>query len=1138
VSCAAGKYNPRIGSASALACLPCAAGAYGAAGSLTSCALCAAGGYSPSVGATDCANAACPAGSYCPAGSGAPTPCPLNTFSTAYSAASASACARCPANFFTLSAGSTSCTSAGGGGASCSSGTFFNASAPSSCTPCPAGTASSGANATSLGACAPCPAGAYSGAGAASCQQCPAGSFCVGGQPFLCDAGTYGATAGAGSPEGCTPCPPGRSSPLPGAASISACVPCAAGSFAVAPGASACSLCPPGTGSVLVGAASDVCAPCAAGTFNPLEGQAWCAYDCPAGYRGVAEGGTSQAAACEPCGVGYFSPFSGSLRCSACPTGTFADAANASFCGECPAGFYGASPAATSAAQCRPCAAGTFNSVPGQPIFSCLACAAGRASGASGATSDGACAACAPGTFAPPGAAACAPAPAGKYAEGEGAAGATDCPLGRFASGAGGASADACAPCAAGTTTASTGAIAASQCLPRAFVCPLGTQPAPGSAAPTGAEGCAPLACPPPLRPGAWAAFPSDAAALLASSFCVGCGPGSAGSPGSCTACAPGEFCPGLLSRPLLNFSAAAAAASPPPGPPPGARALLAARPQPWGACPKLSTPALPAAAGGGGATAAAAAALSRAQQAATAGGVFLGLLLLAGLATARAPPPSQPRTWAARAAWLARALDMYSLSHLTDVEKSPVNRPTASGGVFTLLGLTGIATYAAYMVLQWQDSNTLVQRSLDAVDGGVWGAAGALPWAAAPLPGAPAGATGLLLRLTLDGEPGMCASPLAPPAASGLLRGGWAQVGAVADCGGSGASQLTYACADCDVGPAAALTFTFHYSCQSLLLEAAAVPAYPAGATSAAAAAAAATAAAPAGGGLLTSLAWEAPPLLTLCRDRVAADAAASKRGYAFTLSSVAPTRPALAVDGAGNLVVRPLAAALNLTISLPLAPTFVTTSLTPLVPWTQLLANIVGLSGVLSVVGVLFGVAEKRLARGGKAPLGGAGASEGGDARAQLARLGALVRLANERFAEAAEAAAGAAALERSLLRALGGGGGGGGGGDAHAVENPLLRAGRAAPVAPPTAAAPVVWQRHCDGADVWFTSSAGDTSWELPRGAALAGEPPPAPPPAQHERRRRSRSARRQSGGQLAPAGAPAEGPPQLRVHSGEA
>ncbi len=817
------------------------------------------------------------------------------------------------------------------------------------------------------------------------------------------------------------------------------------------PGASACSLCPPGKGSVNVGATSDVCTPCAAGTYNPLSGQSWCAYDCPAGYRGTEDGGISQESSCAPCGLGYYSPFSGSLRCSACPAGTYADTPNASYCTDCPVGFYGAAPAATSFAQCLPCAAGTYNSVPGQPVFSCLTCPAGKASATSGANSSSTCVTCAAGTFSSPGTVTCTPAPAGTYAEGAGATAPTSCPLGRYFGGTGGPTSAVCAPCADGTTTASTGAFSALQCFAGATPCPPGTQPTSASSS----DSCVPLTCTPPLRPAAWAVFSVDSSALLVSSDCAGCAPGTAGTPGACVPCAPGDFCPGLLSRPLLNFSAGAAT--------PGGRALFASRPLPWGACPKLSAP-LP----GAAATAAMGSApLSRALQAAVVGGCFLCALLLLGLATARAPPPRSPRSCAFRVAWVARGLDLYGLSHATDVDKSPVNRPTAAGGVFTLLGLTGIATYAAYMVLQWQDSNTLVQRSLDAVDDGVWGSLRALPWAVAALPGVPA-ASGLLLRLTLDGEANMCSAPLSGPAPTDLRRGAWVKVGGVAECGGAGgASQLTYACVDCELGPNAALSFTFHYSCQSLLLEAAAVPAYPAGAVSLVVAAATATAAAP-GGGLLTALTWEAPPLITQCRDSVSAGGVASKRGYAFALSSVAPLRQPLLTDGAGNLLVRPTSAALNLTIALPLSPTFVTTSLTPLVPWTQLLANIVGLSGVLSVVGVLFGCAEKKLAAKGKggALLGGASGEAPADAPG-----GAAAEVAAMQRALAAQHAEQQRALAALAARV---------GAEAGSVTvNPLRAA----------AEKRVRWKRYADETDVWFVScDTGETAWEVPEGAEI--------------------------------------------------
>jgi hypothetical protein len=857
---------------------------------------------------------------------------------------------------------------------------------------------------------------------------CPPGSFCV--------AGSYAAP----------PCPPGFFSPT----GVSSCTPCPRATYSPSNGSVSCGFqCAPGTfGSTTGGvSASQACAACAPGKFTDYTGATSCD-PCPPGRYNPAPGSIS-AASCLPCPAGTLNPFSGAASigdCGSCAPGSYAPSPGTSRCAPCPAGTALDFPGGTSLSNCTVCRAGTYNPAPGQTSVSCAGCPAGKFSAAAGATSAATCASCAAGSFSPPGSTACTPAPAGKYAPTAGAAAATDCPLGRFNEGAGATSLSACAACAAGSTTAAPGAFSASQCLKGEFSCEPGTQPASAAVLPTGQEGCSPLACPPPLRPEAFAGAASDAAALAASSRCAGCAPGTAGVPGACAPCSLGEFCPGLLSRPLLNFSAASAPAGG------GGRALFAARPLPWGACPKLSLRLPPPPAGAGGS------ALSRAQQAAAVGGAFLIALLLLGLFTARAPPPSQPRTWAARAAWLARALDMYSMAHATEQEKSPINRSTATGGVFTLLGLTGIATYAAYMVLQWQDSNTLVQRSLDAVDGGVWGASRALPWGVAPLPGAPS-ASGLLLRLTLDGEPGACAQPLAPPAASGLLRGAWAQVGAVPDCGGSGASQLTYACGDCDVGPGAALSFSFHYSCQSLLLEAAAVPAYPAGATSVLAAEAAATSAAPSGGGLLTALTWEVPPLLTQCRDNVTAGAA-SRRGYALTVAIVAPSRPLLPADGAGNLLVRPTAAALNLTIALPLSPTFVATSLTPLVPWTQLLANIVGLSGVLSVVGVLFGATERRLA-----PKGPAVASAV-DVPELLRRLAAL-----EEWAQAQQRPLSTqASVEARRLD--------------FRADNPLLVA------APPRRR----WRRYEDADDVWFVEEGGTlTAWEVPEGDEVVSSPP---------------------------------------------
>jgi hypothetical protein len=309
------------------------------------------------------------------------------------------------------------------------------------------------------------------------------------------------------------------------------------------------------------------------------------------------------------------------------------------------------------------------------------------------------------------------------------------------------------------------------------------------------------------------------------------------------------------------------------------------------------------------------------------------------------------------------------------------------------------------------------------------------------------------------------------------LRRGAWVKVGGVAECGGAGgASQLTYACADCELGPNAALSFTFHYSCQSLLLEAAAVPAsYPPGEASLLAADAGATSA---GGGLLTALTWSAPPLLTQCRDQVTAGGAASRRGYAFTLSTAAPQRAALPVDGAGNLLLSPAAAALNLTVSLPLSPTFVTTSLTPLVPWTQLLANIVGLSGVVGVVGLLFGLTEKRLAKGKAGVLrAGAGAGAGAGGGDASAAIEALQRQLDAQHAEQLRAHAAAQQQLHALAEQVRLGSARSEGGPL--TVNPLhAEKGRAT--------GPRQWRRVKDAEDVWFVAEdTGETVWAIPEG-----------------------------------------------------
>jgi hypothetical protein len=124
------------------------------------------------------------------------------------------------------------------------------------------------------------------------------------------------------------------------------------------------------------------------------------------------------------------------------------------------------------------------------------------------------------------------------------------------------------------------------------------------------------------------------------------------------------------------------------------------------------------------------------------------------------------------------------------------------------------------------------------------------------------------------------------------------------------------------------------------------------------------------------------------------------------------------------------PSLASIAVTIALPLQPTYSATLLQPRQTLVELFSSIVGLLGIIGLFRILFLLTE---------------------------------------YAQAV-------AAERKRR--------GGGQDPAFVAVNPLA----VAPAAAAGVAAPV-WQRHSDGADVWYTSSAGDTAWELPLGAALA-------------------------------------------------
>ena len=426
--------------------------------------------------------------------------------------------------------------------------------------------------------------------------------------------------------------------------------------------------------------------------------------------------------------------------------------------------------------------------------------------------------------------------------------------------------------------------------------------------------------------------------------------------------------------------------------------------------------------------------------------GLLVALTMVTCSAARRHPGDSHGAT-----AGCIRSMDAYSL--LRDVPEggAPVKQSTLLGGYLSIVALSLILLLSAYLVVQWQSSNVLTQQSLAVLSDGTWGAVAGLPWAAASSVsgGAPI-ASVLRFQITASGEPGACGAPISWAASGG---GAWVLEPATTTAGGGGCTaqsvpveQFAFSCADCELSADSKLQLLLHYSCQSIVLEAATTAAWPLGATSVLRAPAALTLALP--GSLLTSVSWTVVPLLSVLLDNTTSGGGqgASMRGYQLVRSTLSALQAPLSSSGSSALVL-PLSASVVVTLVLPLQPVYAVTLLTQRMPWTQVLANIVGFSGVLSLFGSVYRVADKARKRTKGCTLcRGTRAGKGRGGGGPLQSRGDADSMGDARFT----------------------------------TLNPLRQQ------------VEQIYVRHTDGADVWFSSRAGgETLWEVPKGGVIVEE-----------------------------------------------
>ena len=501
------------------------------------------------------------------------------------------------------------------------------------------------------------------------------------------------------------------------------------------------------------------------------------------------------------------------------------------------------------------------------------------------------------------------------------------------------------------------------------------------------------LQCPAPLLPALTSGdlVASDSLALV----CAGCAPGSAGvlTTSSCAPCAAGSICPGILAAPLPNSSAISA---------------LSLRAQPAWAC---SGSMLGISSGGAAqsvigasaslATGQSVSSLNRALAGIIAAGVSIVAATFFGLAALflrarggdsgvsgpnKSEGTAQPTTAALRAALAAaftaalKEADGFALRSPQRPGDVVRLEPSELGGACSVAAYATLAILAAVLALRRQADNVLVQQSLAILDAATSASAATTSW----VPPAPTVGGQLRVRALVAGAAGAgelsCATPLSWSTA-GLDAGAFIFSSAAAPCasfGGAAIFQLEWACSDCVLTTGSELAFSLPFSCQSLVLEAMATNAAgkPSVVASLGSEGSARSSGSAAASGLVSQVAWSALALLDVQSDeRPGAGASASSgagagaplltRGYALLDGGtrVLRTPPSRGLNASSGLaLISPLASAISVTIALPLQPYYSRTTLSEKMSIESLLANIIGLSGILSVFGMLFEQTDRR--------------------------------------------------------------------------------------------------------------------------------------------------------------------------------
>lgn len=348
------------------------------------------------------------------------------------------------------------------------------------------------------------------------------------------------------------------------------------------------------------------------------------------------------------------------------------------------------------------------------------------------------------------------------------------------------------------------------------------------------------------------------------------------------------------------------------------------------------------------------------------------------------------------------------------------VAKPRTVGGTFSLLGGISFITLALVLILQRAADNVSSQESVVALTDARLALARSLPIFSASSWG-----SGVQVRISASGDGDACARPIA------WSPGGADWVMTSTPCSKS-VSQLVFSCADC-IGTLPLLTVSLHYSCQSLLVEAAALDG--SGEVTSFALPVSETVASP--GELISSITWTLPTLLSVVNSTVTASA----RGYTLTSGPHIITTQSLSASGSGLAVV-PSTSSVLISVSFPLNTFFALKVLTEKQSITALVSSIVGLAGIFGLFGTLLSITDFVLSCVRSKPLKRSS------------------KLTGPSVTETAQP-------ESTFA------------GTTNPTTNPLAL--RAQPV----------WRKITEGTETWYESETGAVEWRLPEGAVLLTE-----------------------------------------------